>query len=74
VVSALPDLSSNRSLLLALRDHGYRGDVAIVAREPEDRAALDSLGVSTVLVPVTDAVDRAIDTLTLTMQQARTPT
>jgi Kef-type K+ transport system membrane component KefB len=71
VVSALPDLTSNRSLIAALREHGFRGSIAVVAREPEDQAALESLRVDTVLVPVTDAVDRAIDTLRTIMQQEK---
>lgn len=71
VVSALPDLTSNRSLVAALREHGFRGSTAVVAREPEDQGALELLGVDTVLVPVTDAVDRAIDTLRTIMQQEK---
>ncbi len=73
VVSALPDLTSNRSLVAALREHGFHGSTAVVAREPEDQAALESLGVDAVLVPVTDAVDRAIDTLRTIMQQEKQP-
>jgi len=71
VVSALPDLASNRSLIAALREHGFLGATAVVAREAEDQAILESLGVDSVLVPVTDAVDRAVDTLRMIMQQER---
>jgi Trk K+ transport system NAD-binding subunit len=71
VVSALPDLASNRSLIAALREHGFCGATAVVAREAEDQAILESLGVDSVLVPVTDAVDRAVDTLRMIMQQER---
>jgi Kef-type K+ transport system membrane component KefB len=73
VVSALPDLDSTRSLLRALRDHGYRGSVAVVAREPEDDVVLRALGVDEVLVPMTDAVDRTVATLSQLLQPTRKP-
>lgn len=71
VVSALPDVESHRSLLQALREHGFRGATAIVAREPEEQPALAALGVDEVLVPMTDAVDRAIELLTTLIEGRR---
>jgi hypothetical protein len=67
----LPDLESNRSLLQALREHGFQGATAIVAREPDEQAALTALGVNEVLVPMTDAVARAVELLTTIMQERR---
>jgi Kef-type K+ transport system membrane component KefB len=63
VVCALPDLASSRGLLQALRDHGYRGAVAVLAREPGDEVRLAALGADQVLVPMTDAIDRAVSTI-----------
>lgn len=71
---ALPDLTSIRSLQLAPRDRFSRWDSAIATREAGKRVTLDTLDVHTVLAPVTDAVDRAIDMLTMTMQREATPT
>lgn len=73
VVSALPDVASTRTLVAALRDHGFRGSTAVVAREPGDEVELELLGVDLVLVPVSDAVDRAIDTLCQTILKERQP-
>ncbi len=73
VVSALPDVASTRSLVEALREHGFRGSIAIVAREPGDDIELQSLDVDLILEPVSDAVDRTIDTLSHAMQRTRQP-
>ena len=57
VVSTLPDLDSNRALLRALADRGYAGEVAVVARDEAQGAALKQAGAPTVLYPFRDAVD-----------------
>jgi Kef-type K+ transport system membrane component KefB len=64
VVSTLPDLASNRDLLRGLRELHFTGEVAVVAREEFDGTALKKLGVSTVLYPMRNAVDHAVDALT----------
>ena len=74
VVSALPDVASTRTLVSALEEHGFDGSIAIVAREPGDEIELRSLNVDLVLVPVSDAVDRAIDTLRQAMDDTRQAT
>jgi len=63
VVSTLPDLESNRGLLTALRERGFAGRIAVVAREESDGRALERLGVPTVLHPTDDAVDHAVSIL-----------
>jgi Kef-type K+ transport system membrane component KefB len=63
VVSTLPDLASNRGLLHALREHHYGGGIAMVAREEAAGATLKHWGVPTVLYPMRDAVDYAVDAL-----------
>jgi len=69
VVSTLPDLDSSRGLLRALREHHYRGEVAMVAREDADGMALKQLGVPTVIYPMNNAVDFAVATLTGIVQR-----
>jgi Kef-type K+ transport system membrane component KefB len=64
VVSTLPDLSSNRDLLRGLRELNFTGEVAIVAREEFDGATLKKLGAPTILYPMRNAVDYAVETLT----------
>jgi Kef-type K+ transport system membrane component KefB len=64
VVSTLPDLASNRDLLRGLRELHFTGEVAVVAREEFDGTALKKLGVSTVLYPMRNAVDHAVNALT----------
>lgn len=63
VVSTLPDMASNRDLLRSLRELHFVGEVAVVAREEFDRAALKKLGVSTILYPMRNAVDYAVEAL-----------
>jgi Kef-type K+ transport system membrane component KefB len=63
VVCTLPDLASNQGLLRALREHHYTGEVAVVAREDSDGIALKPLGAPTVLYPMRNAVDYAVDAL-----------
>ncbi len=64
VVSTLPDMASNRDLLRGLRELHFTGEVAVVAREDFDGAALKKLGAPTILYPMRNAVDYAIETLT----------
>ncbi len=64
VVSTLPDMASNRDLLRGLRELHFTGEVAIVAREEFDGAALKRLGAPTILYPMRNAVDYAVETLT----------
>ncbi|MDP1613433.1 MAG: hypothetical protein Q8M11_20425, partial [Sulfuritalea sp.] len=64
VVSTLPDMASNRGLLQALREHHYPGEVAIVAREEFEGVALKQLGTPTILYPMRNAVDYAVEAIT----------
>jgi Kef-type K+ transport system membrane component KefB len=63
IVSTLPDLEANRALLEALRQRGFAGRIAVVARHESDAVALGEMGVPTVLHPMQDAVDFAVTTL-----------
>lgn len=64
VVSTLPDMASNRDLLRSLREQRFTGEVAIVAREEFDGVALKKFGAPTLLYPMRNAVDYAVDALT----------
>ncbi|MBX3661040.1 MAG: cation:proton antiporter [Burkholderiales bacterium] len=63
IVSTLPDLESNGALLHGLRQRRYQGDIAIVARDEAQGAALKQIGAPTVLYPFRDAVDFAVEHL-----------
>ncbi|MEX2240453.1 MAG: cation:proton antiporter family protein [Burkholderiales bacterium] len=58
-VSTLPQWESHRALLHALREAGFRGQVAAVARDPAHGAALERAGAARVLNPFDDAADHA---------------
>ncbi len=62
-VSTLPDLESNRALLHALATRGFAGEVAMVARDDAQGAALKRAGAPTVLYPYRDAVDFTVEHL-----------
>ena len=64
IVSTLPDIGSNRELLRCLGELGFTGDVAVVARDEADSVALKKLGAPTLLYPMRNAVDHAVETLT----------
>ncbi|MDI6748354.1 MAG: cation:proton antiporter [Rhodocyclaceae bacterium] len=64
VVSTLPDMASNRDLLRSLRELHFTGEVAVVAREDFDGAVLKRLGAPTILYPMRNAVDYAVEALT----------
>lgn len=69
VISTLPDVVSNRAFLHALKERGYRGEVAIVAREDADGMALKQAGAPTVLYPIRNAVDYTVEHLTALIRQ-----
>jgi len=73
VVSTLPDMASNRDLLRGLRELHFTGEVAVVAREEFDGAALKKLGAPTILYPMRNAVDYAVEALTAIIRPKGTP-
>ena len=64
VVSTLPDLESNRALLHALTQRRFGGEIAIVARDEAQGAALKRAGAPTVFYPLRDAMDFTAEHLT----------
>lgn len=63
VVCSSPDERTNRTLLEALRQAGYRGRYAATAHHPREARALRRLGVDLVLEPFANAADEAADRL-----------
>jgi hypothetical protein len=59
VVSAVRDRGINRLLLDALRQHGYKGRVAVATSRQQDASAFEREGVDLVLVPYSDAAREA---------------
>lgn len=59
VVSTLPQWESHRALLHALREAGFGGRVAGVARDAAHGTALERAGVARILNPFDDAADHA---------------
>jgi Kef-type K+ transport system membrane component KefB len=63
IVSTLPDITSNKSLIHALKENHYKGNIAVVAREEIDKTMLKTVGATIVLYPIVDAVEYAIESL-----------
>lgn len=63
VVSTLPDMASNRDLFRGLRELHFTGELAVVARDEVDGVALKQMGAPTVLYPMRNAVDYAVESL-----------
>ena len=70
-VSTLPDLESNRALLHALVEREFHGQIAIVARDEAQGAALWRIGTPVVLYPFRDAVDFTVEHLAALMRAAK---
>jgi Kef-type K+ transport system membrane component KefB len=73
IVSTLPDLDSNRALLHTLKAHRFVGQIAIVARDETQSAALTRAGAPIVLHPFRDAVDFAVEHLTTLIRPQKEP-
>jgi hypothetical protein len=63
IVSTLPDITSNKSLIHALKENHYKGNIAVVAREEIDKTMLKTVDATIVLYPIVDAVEYAIESL-----------
>jgi Kef-type K+ transport system membrane component KefB len=69
LVSTLPDLHSSKDLLVSLQQMRYSGNIAVVVRDERDGAELQQLGASTLLYPMQNAVDYAVEILSGLIQQ-----
>jgi Kef-type K+ transport system membrane component KefB len=61
LISTLPDLESNRALLHGLTELQIAGEVAIVARDERQGAAVEQAGAQHVLYSFRDAIDHSVD-------------
>jgi hypothetical protein len=59
----MPERQINLTLFQALRNHGYRGQVALAAHTQLDADNLRAANVDLVLMPFADAAERAVVTL-----------
>jgi Kef-type K+ transport system membrane component KefB len=67
IVSTMPDLGANLTLLRMLREHGYAGLVVVPATTHRDADLLARRGAGLVLMPFADAAARAIDRIEVAM-------
>ncbi len=63
VLSSLREKSVNFALLQGLRDHGYKGQVAVTAHTTTCARQLKQAGANLVLLPYADAASEAVDNL-----------
>ncbi len=63
VLSSLRETSVNFALLHGLRDHGYKGRVAVTAHTTASARQLKQAGADLVLIPYADAAAEAVDNL-----------
>ena len=63
VLSSVREISVNLALLHGLRDHGYKGRVAVTAHTTPDAEQLEQAGADRVLFPYADAAAKAVDNL-----------
>lgn len=61
VVSSVRETDLNRSLLYALRQHGYQGKVAVATHRDSEIESLVTAGADLVLRPYEDAADQAVN-------------
>ncbi|WP_307829743.1 cation:proton antiporter [Antrihabitans stalagmiti] len=64
VVSTIPLIDVNLSLLHGLRHHGYDGHVVVTAHNPHDAAQLRAAGAEFILEPFSIAAEAALDMFT----------
>lgn len=63
IMSTLPDMATNQSLMQALKENQYQGKIVALAREEADNTALKKLGADIVLYPLLDTVNFAVERL-----------
>lgn len=73
VVSTIPTLSTNVTLLHALRTYGYTGHLALAAHSVREAELLKQAGADRVLIPFADAAERAVELLSDSSASALQP-
>lgn len=64
IVSSMPQIHTNISLMRAFRAHGYAGRIALTAHSHHGASILEREGADLVLLPFSDAAAEAADRLT----------
>jgi Trk K+ transport system NAD-binding subunit len=64
IVSTAPDIETSRVLLHHLRQHGFRGKVAVACRTADEGDTLRLDGADVLLRPYADAAEQAADAIT----------
>jgi Kef-type K+ transport system membrane component KefB len=64
VISAIPQIDVNLTLLHGLSQHDYRGRIAVTAHDTRDAQRLKRAGLHVVLLPFHDAAKEAADIIT----------
>jgi Kef-type K+ transport system membrane component KefB/Trk K+ transport system NAD-binding subunit len=67
VMSAMPDLETNLTLLKAVRGRRFEGRVVLSARNEQDSLAMEREGADLVLRPFVDAAEQAAESLSSAM-------
>ena len=73
VMSSIPERAINLALLHALRQHGYRGRIAVTTHTPNTTKVLQAAGADLVLLPFADAADQAVDLLMMRDKEKNYP-
>ncbi len=68
VVSAIPDVEANVTLVKALKQERLSARIVVTARSPEDAERLTRVGADIVLRPLADAAEQAVDSLSEAMR------
>ncbi len=63
IVSSVPQLATNRTLIQAVRDYGYDGGIVLTAHSDAEERLLQDTDPTLVLRPFRDAADQAVDLL-----------
>lgn len=69
VVSAMPERHTNLTIMRHLREHGYRGSVALTAHTQRDAELLHRRGADLVLLPFADAAERAVERISSALER-----
>ena len=71
VISTVPDRSANISLIDSVQSHGFKGSIAVTARNAEDARIMGRANADLVFTPFTDASVHAVEKLATADEQQR---
>ncbi|MCC6446149.1 MAG: cation:proton antiporter [Armatimonadetes bacterium] len=71
IISSVPDAAINRTLIHALRHHGYRGSIAVTSHRSQEVRELKEGGADIVFLPFRNAASEAAEILVVAEEQER---